>query len=360
MKKENKLIIFLLVLIIIFSIFLYFVFRPYDYKQEYFINEYKIEETFNKQEKYYTFTIFNDNEKYAYIIKNKYSRKRELIQEIQISKNEEEICILPKSNKITFYPLCNSANNSYAYNLSNIDDLEFKYNEIDDINEQYNKIEINKLNNTSFLLYNYKGFYLINEKSKKEIKLFDKDIYTIQLIYQKDNYLIIPDYNQSYYFNKIYVINILNGKVKEIEFKDDISYESEFLGSYKNNVYLLDNKEEKEYKINIKKNEIEEIEFQTLKENKMVKTEYKKIKPFTVENIFEYEIIDNKLYQIINDIKIRISNLEIDKIVKNDQESIYYLSNENLYMYNNQYGEVLLMSNFEWNFNNTNMIYLYK
>lgn len=361
MKKENKLIIFLFILIIVFSIFLYFAFKPYNYKQEYFINNYKVEEIFDKQNKHYTFIISDDNEQYAYIIKSKYFRKRELIKEIEISKSEEEICILPKSEKIVFYPLCNSDNNStYTYNLSNSKDLKYKYNKTNDIKEHYNNIEIRNLNNTSFLLYNYKGFYLINENIKKEVKIFDKDIYTLQLIYQKDNYLIVPDYNQNYFFNKIYVINILNGKVKEIKFEYDISYESEFLGSFKNNVYLLDKKEEKEYKINIKKNEIEEIEFQTLKDNKMIKTDYKKVTTFPTEFTFEYKILDNKLYQIINNIRIRISNLEIDKIIKNDQESIYYLSNENLYMFNNHYGEVLLMNNFEWNFNNTNMIYLYK
>jgi len=359
-KKESKLVIFISILIVIFSTFIYFVFKPYEYKQEYFINEYKVEEKFNKQDKYYTFTITNGNEKYVYLIENKYSRKRELIQEIQIAKNEDEICILPKSNKIAFYPLCNSDNNIYAYNLSNIKDLDYKYNKIKNFNEEYKNIKLNKLNNISFLLYNYKGFYLINEKAKKDIKLFDKDMYTIQLIYQQDQYLLVPDYNQSYFFNKIYVINILNGKIKEIDFEYDISYESIFLGSYKNNVYLLDKKEEKEYKINIKKNKIEEIEFQTLEENKMVKKDFKKIKPFTTKNIFEYEIIDGKIYHVIDNNKIRISNLDVDKIVSTMKDTVYYLSNENLYMYSNQYGEILLISNFEWNFNNTNMIYLYK
>ena len=215
-KKESKLIIFITIIIVIYSTFIYIVFKPYEYKQEYFINEYKVEEKFNKQDKYYTFTITNGNEKYVYLIENKYSRKRELIQEIEIAKIEDEICILPKSNKITFYPLCNSDNNIYAYNLSNIKDLNYKYNKIKNFNEEYKNIKLNKLNDISFLLYNYKGFYLINEKDKKDIQLFNKDIYTIQLIYQQDQYLLVPDYNQSYFFNKVYVINILNGKIKEI------------------------------------------------------------------------------------------------------------------------------------------------
>ena len=75
-----------------------------------------------------------------------------------------------------------------------------------------------------------------------------------------------------------------------------------------------------------------------------------------------YEIIDNKLYQKINEHKILVTDKLVDKIVKEDIENntIYYLSKEKLYMFNNIYGEILLMSNFEWNFNNTNVIYLYK
>ena len=57
---------------------------------------------------------------------------------------------------------------------------------------------------------------------------------------------------------------------------------------------------------------------------------------------------------------ILVTNKDVDKIINENNNTIYYLVDEKLYMYNNIYGEILLISNFEWNFNNTNMIYLYK
>ena len=47
-----------------FSIFLFFVFKSYDYKKTYIINKHKIIEKFDKSGKYYTFEIKNDNIKY--------------------------------------------------------------------------------------------------------------------------------------------------------------------------------------------------------------------------------------------------------------------------------------------------------
>jgi len=362
-QKEIKLYLFIIVLILFFGIFLFLIFKSYDYEKSYIINKFKITEKYNKKDKYYTFYIKNENITYSYLIKSKYFRKKELINEIKLENNKEEICILPVSEIIEFYPLCSNDDSIYTYNLSNTKKF-YSYKELNEINKEYNKINIYNYNDLSFLIYNYKGFYLINEDKEKNIKLFNNDVYSIDLIYQKENYLIVPNYNQNYYFNKIYIVNIKNGKFDEIEFDYDISFESIFLGDYKNNIYLLDKKEEKEYRINLKKKKIELIDFQILKDNKMIKSSYKDIiknnLTFPTNNLLNYEIIDGTLYLITNNSKIKITNKTVDKIIKNNDESIYYLSGESLYMYNNLYGEILLLSNFEWNFNNTNIIYLYK
>ena len=360
MKKINiKLSIFITTLILLFIIFIYFFFKSYNYEKKYIINEFTIVEKYNKKNKYYTFQVKYKNVVYPYIIENKYFKKRKLINDIEISKNDKELCILPISKKIDFYPLCSSDGNIYSYNLANTD-ISYKYVKYKKINKEYENIKINALVDNSFLLYNYKGFYLINNNYTKNIELFDKDIYKLDLVYQIDNYLIVPDYSSEYYINKIFVINMLNGKVKEIDSEVDISYNSIFLGSYKNCVYLLDQKEEKEYKINIRKEKIGIIDYVMLKENKLIKVKYNKIKKFRVYSLYNYKIINNYLYQEIDKINIKLSNNEIKKIIKNDNGTVYYLSEDNLYMFNNQYGEVLLINNFEWYFNNTNTIYIYK
>lgn len=362
-SNQSKLIVFISVLILFFLLFLYFSFRSYDYKKTYKVNKYTINESYNKEKKIYTFIIKSDKEEYAYQIRNKYLRKKELVNNIEIAVNENETCVLPESDKLDFYPLCSNNKEVYSYNLSN-KNLEYKYKKIDKSKETYNKIDINYLNDNSYLIYNYNGFYLINNKKNKNINLFESDVYSINLIYQQDEYLILPNYNQNYYFDKLFLINILTGKVEEIELEQEISFESIFLGTYKNNIYLLDKKEEKEYKINLNNKKVEETEFYILKNEKLEKTTFKKIVNnnllFDNKENNNYKIIDNFLYQTIGNTNIKISNKSITRIIKETSDTIYYLSEEKLYMFNNIYGEVLLLSNFEWNFNNTNMIFFYK
>lgn len=360
-KKINKLITFVTILLVLFITFLIIIFKPYSYTKIYNIDEFKITEEYNKRLKYYKYVIEKDNKLYSYIIDSKYYNKRNLINDITYINIENEECILPKSNKLLFYPLCSKDNEIYTYNLSNIKDL-YSYKEIKELNDEYNKIRINYLNNKKYLIYNYKGFYLLD--NKKEIKLFNKDIYNLELIYEFNNNLIVPDYNNNYYFNKLFIINMINGKISELKLDTNISFNSVFLGDYKNDIYLLDKKEEKEYKINIKKKKVLETDFTILNNNKLIKTNFRNIVNnslvFNKDTIYNYEIIDNYLYQIIDNINIKLSNKKVNKIIKNDNDTVYYLVEDNLYMYNNINGEILLLTNFEWNFNNTNMIFITK
>lgn len=363
-KKEIKLICFIAILISGFILFLFLILKPYNYQKEYNINNYKIIETYDKKKKYYTFIIEDKETIYPYKINSKYYSKRELIKEIKVYNTDNETCILPVSKNLNFSPLCSKDKKVYSYNLSKMDNGDFKYNELKNVNKEYKNITIHYLDNATYLLYNYRGFSLINEKENKDINLFEKDIYNLELFYEYKEYLIIPNYNKEYYFDELYIINTSNGKLEKITSKFDISFNSVFLGDYKNKIYLLDKQEEKEYVINLKKKKIEETDFQIIENNKLIKKSFKEIKNNLNFNDnkkdINYEIIDNNLFKIINGHQIKISDKNISKIIKSNDENIYYLVKENLYMYNDNIGEVLLMSNFEWNFNYNNMIFIYE
>ena len=363
MKTNYKLKIFIILLIAFFSIFLYFFFKPYDYTQNYNVLGYKVEEKYNKKDKEYIFNLTKDNITYPFIINSKYIRERNLIDKILINENDNEICILPVSDQIKFYPVCSDGLELYSYNLSQKDNEFYKLNKVKETNDNYNKIDIKYLNDQKYLIYNYKGYYLISNKNKKEIKLFSKDNYNINLVYKLDKYLLVADYNSDYYFNKFYLINSDNGKVTEIKMEYDISFDSIFLGDYKNKIYLLDKKEQKEYLINIKKEKVLETDFQILENNKLVKTTYNKIVNNNLNFLTDinkyYVIEDNTLYKVIENNKVKVTSKSVDKIIDYIDNTIYYLSSFNLYMYNEEVGEVLLLSNYEWNFNN-NGVYVLK
>ena len=199
MKKKNfKLFIFITILTISFILFIFLYLRPYNYKREYNISKFSINEAYDKINDNYKFKIKYDNIVFPYVIKSNYTRKRKLIDDISLYKNNNEICILPKSSKITFYPLC-SDNELYVYNLTNIDNIPFNYKVSPNINKEYKGIKINNLFDNNYLLYNYRGFYYISSDYYKEITLFNHDVYKLDLVYQKDNLLIIPDYNSNHY-----------------------------------------------------------------------------------------------------------------------------------------------------------------
>ena len=114
----------------------------------------------------------------------------------------------------------------------------------------------------------------------------------------------------------------------------------------------------------MKKKKINETDFKIVKNNKLVDSTYKEIVnnniTFMKSNIISYVLIDKKLYMNIEGVKVRLSDKDITKIIKNDNDTIYYLVNDELYMYNNTVGEVLLLSYFEWNFNTINQIFISK
>ncbi len=356
--KKHKLSRFITILLLLFLLFLYFYLKSYNYRLDYKINKYNIHEEYSISDSIYKFNIKYKKNNYPFLINSKYKNARKIIKDIKILNDN---CILPISDVLSFYPLCYKDNNYYSYNLANKSD--YKYIEYKKINKSYNNININYLHGKNYLVYNYKSFYLIG-KNNKEIKLFNKDIYSLSLYYQFDNYLLIPNYNENYYFSKIFVINMDNGELKEIKLNNKISFESVFVGNIKNRVYLLDKKEEKEYELNINKLKIRETEIVVIENNKLVRKSLKELynNDFTKkeDNPFNYKLIDNKLYSVIDDVNINISNLDNIKIIDIDKDTVYYLSNERLYMYNPLYGEVYLIENFEWNFNNTNVIFISK
>ncbi len=360
MRKNIKLINFILILVILFIIYVVVTFRSQDYNLEYQVNHLNIKEVYTKNDKYYTFYVSKDSFTYPFKIQSKYLRKRKLINDIEVIAKQEEECLLPKSDYLTFDYLCRNNQEFYEGYLS--ENLNITFKKIAKLDKTFQNIKINYLNNKVYLLYNYKGFYYLNGKQFLNIKLFNKDVYNINLIYQLANYLVVPNYNEEHYFSSFYVLNMQDGKYKEIESDYEIYFDSIFLGDYKNKIYLLDKKMKKEYTIDIKKEKIQEVDLQVLENKKMVTKTFNEIVSnnlvFYPKNVNNYELINNILYKKIDNIKIKLSNKEVSKIIKNDEDTVYYLVNEDLYMYNNDWGEVLLLSNFEWNFNDNNMIFL--
>lgn len=353
-KKTNKkkLLNLIIFLAVIFIIFIYFLNASHNYNLEYNINDVKVNENYHKKEKYYSFIFTLDNKEYEVISFDKYTNKRKLVEDIKITKNDDNTCLSFKSKNINLYDVCSNEEEFFYPNNSN----EFKKNDI------YKNIQIVSLENHTFLLWNYHEFVYLSPKKNTTISLFNKDEYKLNLIYQTKDYLLVPDYNNDYQFSKINLIAFKNAKVSEIKLRYDLYFDSYFLGDYKNKVYLYDNKNELEYYIDLKKKDIYKTDYKINNDGKWESVTNQKLKnnklSFTNTKYYNYTLKDNKLYGTFKKDYL-VTNKDVSKIVKVDNLDIYYISKDTLYYFNPLYGEKPLLKYSEWEFNNTNMIFIY-
>lgn len=361
----KKIHVFQITLILIFLIFLIFLFTPTNYTKTYEVNKVEIKESYNKENKSYYFTFFYKDITFDYLIEDNYKHQRTFIKDINIIEDEKNFCLIPESKTYTFYPLCYQDNSIIHYSLANNklkDKLNTKLFKKDKLLDTYKDIDIYNKDYT-YLIWNYTGFNYINEDTSKELKLFDKEHYNINLIAYTKDYLVIADYNSEYTFDKFYTIDFKKGKLKEHDLKYDIYFDSYFPGYSKNDLYIIDNKNKLMYEFNAKNGDISKTKSKILNRDEWeevnIKTLINQDKVFTYKTNYEYTFKDNSLYlnYYQKDIKTLISN-NITSIVRTLDKDIFYLKEDILYHFNPELGEEKLLAYPEWNFNSNNIIYL--
>lgn len=354
MKK--KLGILIISLVSIFIIFLYMYFHSHDYSINYEVNDIAVKEEFIKSKGLYKFIFSYDDINFEIISKNKYSNKRRLVTDITATNNDNNVCLDFKTDYVNLYPLCFDGKNYYT---KYIDDAIFV------TNSTYENIKINELMDKTFFLWDYHNFIYLNSKKQNKIALFNKDIYNLNLAYQDDNYLYVPNYEQDYIFDKLYYINKSNGKVKDIKLRYEVYFDSYFMGHEKNKIYLYDIKNEQEYYVDIKNEKIYKFGNKILKNNKWENVSTQKLKnnklTFINDEYFNYVLENNKLYGRAegSDIKFLVTNNNVTKIVKTDGLDVYFLVKDTLYYFNPTTGTKPLLKYSEWEFNNENMIFIF-
>ena len=362
----KRLKIFQITIVVLFIIFIFFFLRPVNYVKEYEVDEIKINESYNKEDNYYYFNLTYNDITLDYLFESSYKQKRTFIEEVKIVEDEENFCLIPRGNTIEFIPLCYDDEKIIYY--QNINDklkeqipeeyLESK----EELNESYQDIKIYNRDYT-YLLWNYNGFYYINENTEKEIPLFAKEIYNISLVAYTKDYLIIADYDKEYTFNKFYRISLKNGNVKEYEVNRKIYFDSYYPGYEKNKLYIVDNKEEVMYEFNAQNGKLDKINAKMLNNEEWekvgIKTLVNQDKKFTYPSNYEYRLKDSTLYLNYKDkdITMFIDN-NITDIIRIKDNLVFYLKTDTVYVFDPTKGISKLLNNFEWNFNYKNMIYI--
>lgn len=366
----RKLYILISLLITIFGFFVLILYLPRNYMIEYKINDFVVKEVFDKVQKNYYITIKYNKKEYPLIYKKEYSRIRKIISSIKEYSNNKENCLAVKVNKKVF-PVCYKEEELIDFRLLS-KDITDNFNNLikiksEKVIDNYNKTKIYNYNENLFLIWNYKGYDLLSVDKNDKFNLLSEDNYENNLVYKYNNYLLTPNYDQKYIFNELFVINTDKLELKTFNLEQDISYSSFYLGTVKNDFYLLDKKNKKEYQINLKKEKIKIVGnektnalfydsgWKNVSINKLINNE----DIFRNRNKEYYKLVDNKLYYEIDKFQILISNKRIKDIIYQNESQVFYLVDNIVYEYNLNDGEVKLLENNEWNFNYENQIFIF-
>ena len=368
--KQRRRLALLLIIILIIALVLFFLFRRKDYTVTYSVNDYEITESYHKEEDYYSFIIKKgETERFAIVYNQHFSSKKN-IDQITEYQTETESCITISSNKVRIEPLCTKEETQISYHLVS-DEMKEKLGVTSETKEDtilttYNNINVYHYRNHNYYIWNYRGFYHINENTTENIQLFDKDIYNPTLITQVNDILVIPDYNADYYFDKVILLDMNTGRTTTWTLETSIYFDSAVLGVYQGDLYIIDKHEKTEWQLNIAKQKQERVgteqkggkiydhEWTNVTMNRLLYQE----NTFKGTTILEYNIKEGGLYAIFDNHQMKIRESAPSKILSNTDNTVYYLVNDNVYSYNKEEGEKLLLNYFEWNFNSENVIFI--
>ena len=332
-----------------------------DYILTYDFNGYSITESYDLYK--YKFNVKNDDIDVDFAYEHKYTTKRKLVKELSCEKNEQEYneCKINVFNETRTLKVKDNKLYSVFYGNnpgSNEDVLE----SIDNI----------KVYDKSFtpLVWNSHGFKDIF--NNKEYNFIDKEQYDNPLTYQYNQYLLVPDYNQSRTFNIFYVIDTKKQKLEKWKLSVKLSFDSYFLGDKDGLIYLFDKENKKEYSISIDKRKITKVSNNNggfvyngkLMNYSLDDLKYKDL-AFDNNEIYNYHIKDNKLYYnyygSTKDIEV-FDNLKAEKMIGVDKENdnVFLLSGDTIYHSNSSGVYHKLISYFEWNFSTNNKVFLFK
>lgn len=363
----KKFYLFISLILLTFISFIVIINIPKNYDLEYKVNNITIKEKYIKEEQGYQYNFIYNEINYPIFIKHKFIKKRKLIKDININSLEKEVCLNFAFDKT--YNLCSQNDSLVSVNVlskSYLDKYNISLKDNSKINT-YEKIDIYD-NTLNYYLWNYKGFINIG-KENNDLKIFKTDNYDNPLTYENGKYLVFPDYDSKYYFRKVYIYNVENKKLESKEFNYDISYETYYLGEVENKLYFIDKKNKNEFSLDLEELKYELVgnskkgfqiyngqNFEKATVNKVIANETKfYFHPFPIL----YTLEDKTLYQVVDNKKIKVSNLKVDKIIKTSEDTVYYLVNDTLYKYNNETSETKLLTNKDWSFNNNNRIFIF-
>ena len=393
-RKQIKLLVLLIFIILLIPFIRKLFIKEYNIiyeKNNFIINEiYKYE---NKEHKF-EINIKNKEYEITYLLNEDFNKNNEIIKDIKLYQEKDINCILPiytknienklycvKDNKqVSNYYL--NKNIDYNNILKQVKKYKIKKLESNNKTTKYKNLTIYKNNlkeEDIFTIWDYKGINIIEKNNNKYVKILDYDLYDEIKTIIYDKYFVLFENNHVDGIENIYYYDFKKDKLKLYNPEIIISKDFYINGVVNNLIYVTDNKVKKEYTINLIKKEIEQIskanEYITYKDNKFIsltksdyfmekqifsnnKTKNKSIskEDHIKENNIYYYIEDNKFIRKIEDrnseILFELENIKDWKIING---KILLISEDILYIYDDNRGLVPIVQSNELNYNYENI-----
>ena len=367
----KKLYILITLIAVFFVLYLVTLFIPRDYTINYYVDNYQVTETFNRNLAYYTFLIKYEDKVFPLIYEGRRSRSRRLITRVEKVTDDYFAC-LSIFIRNTEHPVCYLDSELVSFHLTT-GEIRDHFNHLipeysNTVINRFGGVQVYNYMESLFFVWNYRGYYLLSDDYNRNITLLDSDDYNNALAFKVNEFLITPNYDRNHNFNELFVINSRNLELSSFTFDDiEISYNAYFQGVVGRYVYLIDRRNRLQYQLNIRRSNIELIGTESRggkwynngwEDASLIRMSNEQM-TFVQTRVNNFDLIDGSLYHIINDFKVRISNQEVKVIIYMDNDRVYYLVENVLYMFSNTTGEVRIMSNPEWHFNFQNKIFIF-
>ena len=354
MKRYIRVISLIIILV---GLFIYFKNKPVNYEIDYSLNDYKVYEKYNKNDKYYSFKLVKDEYVFYFAKDIAYTPKRKLINSLNEEVNDSTICVSISTKDSSSEFICSNTKEYTTYNLFDNDVLPETLDTYEDI----------KIYNKDYKYYEWNGYGFTDILKKKEYKILKKESYNNSLSYKYGDYIIFADYDEKNEFNKFYLFNTKKNKFETIKLKDSISFDSYFQGVYKNKIYLFDRNNSIQYSINLKKKNVLKssdkeggLYFDGKVSTKSLNTlKYNNIL-FKENNYINYYLEDKTLYYsyIDSDIKIKLRD-NVDVILKTDDTTVIYLTKGVVKELNLKEESKSIIESMQWEFHYDSQIYIF-
>ena len=392
-KKRNLFILFLI------GIFLLLIIATKTKKEEHQVSysvpkNYQIEESYKKEKKdTYTFEITNQKQTYQFTISGDYSKQKRIIKEIKESKDGTLTCIIPIYTKETKNQMYCNLGNKQVSNYYLIQTKNENYQKIVESLKSYKVIQPSSNQNSTlfqrknvynqniekedtFFIWNYKKLLILNHDTNKVQEVLDFDLYDNIMATVVDKYYVLFDNSSVKGIQTIYYYDFQKNRLKKMELLKPLSKNSYINGVVNHLIYVTDQKNKKEYTINIRREEIEEIDqdqtsyiiFQEGEQKEVSKSDFFMKQQLFFESKIEeidgffskdsiYYVQENKFYRVYRKNKknpILLFEMKDVKDWKVVDEEILILKEDTLYSYTDQTGirEIIESNELKYNFKN--------